>query len=110
VGLLPLAAIRQRIILLAVTSAIARVLVPGERALDARWFPPLPRRLAQCGALAAATAFTVWNQSVVTRSLHAVAAPRTGAWLTCAGTISRGEGQRPHLLMRFLLARRPPTT
>src|SRR3989475_968758 len=74
-GLLPLAAgYAMRINLLAaVTSAIAagsRFLV-SER-LMREWVPArLPRRLAAvAGALVAATAFTVWNQSVVNEKVY----------------------------------------
>src|SRR5688572_15742306 len=69
-GLLPLAAgYAMRInLLVAVTSAIAAGcwFLVSERWMRA-WVPArLPRRLAAvAGALVAATAFTVWNQSVV---------------------------------------------
>src|SRR2546425_1103148 len=68
-GLLPLAAgYAMRINLLAaVTSAIAAgAWVLGSERLMRGWGPPrLPRRLAAvAGGLVAATAFTVWNQSV----------------------------------------------
>src|SRR5712664_596121 len=74
-GLLPLAhAYAERINLLAaVTSAIAAGcwFLVSERWMRA-WVPArLPRRLAAvAGALAAATAFTVWNQSVVNEKVY----------------------------------------
>src|SRR5437773_6835980 len=74
-GLLPLVAgYAMRINLLAgVTSAIAAGcwFLVSERWMRA-WVPArLPRRLAAvAGALAAATAFTVWNQSVVRSEEH----------------------------------------
>ncbi len=74
-GLLPLAAgYAERINLLAATtSAIAAGcwFLIGERWIRA-WVPArLPRRLAAvAGALVAATAFTVWNQSVVNEKVY----------------------------------------
>ena len=74
-GLLPLAAgYAMRINLLAaVTSAIAAAcwFLVGERWMRG-WVPArVPRRLAAiAGALTAATAFTVWNQSVVNEKVY----------------------------------------
>src|SRR6266567_4622102 len=76
-GLMPLAAAyAERINLLAaVTSAIAAGcwFLIGERWMRG-WVPArLPRRLAAvAGALVAATAFTVWNQSVVNEKVYTV--------------------------------------
>jgi len=74
-GLLPLAAgYAMRINLLAaVTSAIAAGcwFLVGERLMRA-WVPAMwPRRLAAlAGAICSATAFTVWNQSVVNEKVY----------------------------------------
>src|SRR5207237_492757 len=74
-GLMPLAAAyAERINLLAaVTSAVAAGcwFLVGERWMRS-WVPArLPRRLAAvAGALSAATAFTVWNQSVVNEKVY----------------------------------------
>src|SRR5437764_1287190 len=112
-GLLPLAAgYATRINLLAaVTSAIAAGswFLVSERWMRA-WVPArLPRRLAAlAGALVAATAFTVWNQSVVNEKVYTLSLLSIALAL---GLIVRwddqppGEGHDHHLLMIvYLLA------
>src|SRR5712664_2939508 len=112
-GLLPLAAgYAMRINLLAaVTSAIAAGcwFLVGERWMRA-WVPAqLPRRLAAvAGALAAATAFTVWNQSVVNEKVYTLSLLSIALvlWLIVRWDDQpAGEGHDHHLLMIvFLLA------
>jgi hypothetical protein len=112
-GLLPLvAAYAERINLLAaVTSAIAAGcwFLVGERWMRA-WVPSqLPRRLAAvAGALVAATAFTVWNQSVVNEKVYTLSLLSIALvlWLIVRWDDQPlGEGHDHHLLMIvFLLA------
>ena len=112
-GLLPLAAgYAMRINLLAaVTSAIAAGcwFLVSERWMRA-WVPArLPRRLAAvAGALAAATAFTVWNQSVVNEKVYTLSLLSIALvlWLIVRWDDQpAGEGHDHHLLMIvFLLA------
>ncbi len=112
-GLLPLAAgYAMRINLLAaVTSAIAAGcwFLVGERWMRV-WVPArLPRRLAAvAGALAAATAFTVWNQSVVNEKVYTLSLLSIALvlWLIVRWDDQpAGEGHDHHLLMIvFLLA------
>src|SRR6266700_945923 len=112
-GLLPLAAgYAMRINLLAaVTSAIAAGswFLVSER-LMREWVPArLPRRLAAiAGALVAATAFTVWNQSVVNEKVYTLSllAIALVLWLIVRWDDQpAGEGHDHHLLMIvYLLA------
>jgi len=112
-GLLPLAAgYAMRINLLAaVTSAIAAGcwFLVSERWIRA-WVPAqLPRRLAAgAGALVAATAFTVWNQSVVNEKVYTLSLLSIALvlWLIVRWDDQpAGEGHDHHLLMIvFLLA------
>jgi len=112
-GLLPLAAgYAMRINLLAaVTSAIAAGcwFLVSERWMRA-WVPArLPRRLAAvAGALAAAAAFTVWNQSVVNEKVYTLSLLSIALvlWLIVRWDDQpAGEGHDHHLLMIvFLLA------
>ncbi len=112
-GLLPLAAgYATRINLLAaVTSAIAAGswFLVSERWMRA-WVPArLPRRLAAlAGALVAATAFTVWNQSVVNEKVYTLSLLSIALvlWLIVRWDDQpAGEGHDHHLLMIvFLLA------
>src|SRR2546427_1947360 len=112
-GLLPLAAgYAMRINLLAaVTSAIAAGcwFLVSERWMRA-WVPAqLPRRLAAvAGALAAATAFTVWNQSVVNEKVYTLSLLSIALvlWLIVRWDDQpAGEGHDHHLMMIvFLLA------
>ncbi|PYP09486.1 MAG: hypothetical protein DMD56_10820 [Gemmatimonadetes bacterium] len=112
-GLLPLAAgYATRINLLAaVTSAIAAGswFLVSERWMRA-WVPArLPRRLAAlAGALVAATAFTVWNQSVVNEKVYTLSllSIALALWLIVRWDDQpAGEGHDHHLLMIvFLLA------
>jgi hypothetical protein len=112
-GLLPLAAgYAMRINLLAaVTSAIAAGcwFLVSERWMRA-WVPArLPRRLAAvAGALASATAFTVWNQSVVNEKVYTLSLLSIALvlWLIVRWDDQpAGEGHDHHLLMIvFLLA------
>src|SRR2546421_10096984 len=112
-GLLPLAAAyAERINLLAaVTSAVAAAcwFLVGERWMRA-WVPArLPRRLAAvAGALAAATAFTVWNQSVVNEKVYTLSLLSIALvlWLIVRWDDQPpGEGHDHHLLMIvYLLA------
>ena len=112
-GLLPLAAgYAMRINLLAaVTSAIAAGswFLVSER-LMREWVPArLPRRLAAiAGALVAATAFTVWNQSVVNEKVYTLSLLSIALvlWLIVRWDDQpAGEGHDHHLLMIvFLLA------
>ena len=112
-GLLPLAAgYAMRINLLAgVTSAIAAGcwFLVSERWMRA-WVPArLPRRLAAvAGALVAATAFTVWNQSVVNEKVYTLSLLSIALvlWLIVRWDDQpAGEGHDHHLLMIvFLLA------
>jgi len=112
-GLLPLAAgYAMRINLLAaVTSAIAAAcwFLVSERWMRA-WIPArLPRRLAAgAGALVAATAFTVWNQSVVNEKVYTLSLLSIALvlWLIVSWDDQpAGEGHDHHLLMIvFLLA------
>src|SRR6184192_2652635 len=112
-GLLPLAAAyAERINLLAaVTSAIAAGcwFLVGERWMRS-WVPArLPRRLAAvAGALSAATAFTVWNQSVVNEKVYTLSLLSIALvlWLIVRWDDQpAGEAHDHHLLMIvFLLA------
>jgi transmembrane protein TMEM260 (protein O-mannosyltransferase) len=112
-GLLPLAAgYAMRINLLAaVTSAIAAGcwFLVSERWMR-EWVPArLPRRLAAvAGALAAAAAFTVWNQSVVNEKVYTLSLLSIALvlWLIVRWDDQpAGEGHDHHLLMIvFLLA------
>src|SRR5881275_2380729 len=112
-GLLPLAAAyAERINLLAaVTSAIAAGcwFLVGERWMRS-WVPArLPRRLAAvAGALSAATAFTVWNQSVVNEKVYTLSLLSIALvlWLIVRWDDQPpGEGHDHHLLMIvYLLA------
>ncbi len=112
-GLLPLAAgYAMRINLLAAfTSAIAAGcwFLVSERWMR-EWVPArLPRRLAAvAGALAAATAFTVWNQSVVNEKVYTLSLLSIALvlWLIVRWDDQpAGEGHDHHLLMIvFLLA------
>jgi len=112
-GLLPLAAgYAMRINLLAaVTSAIAAGcwFLVSERWMRA-WVPArLPRRLAAvAGALVAASAFTVWNQSVVNEKVYTLSLLSIALvlWLIVRWDDQpAGEGHDHHLLMIvFLLA------
>src|SRR3989449_518442 len=112
-GLLPLAAgYAMRINLLAaVTSAIAAAcwFLVSERWMRG-WVPArLPRRLAAvAGALVAATAFTVWNQSVVNEKVYTLSLLSIALvlWLIVRWDDQpAGEGHDHHLLMIvFLLA------
>src|SRR5467141_3480634 len=112
-GLLPLAVgYAMRINLLAaVTSAIAAGcwFLVSERWMRV-WVPArLPRRLAAvAGALAAATAFTVWNQSVVNEKVYTLSLLSIALvlWLIVRWDDQpAGEGHDHHLLMIvFLLA------
>ena len=112
-GLLPLAAgYATRINLLAaVTSAIAAGcwFLVSERWMRA-WVPArLPRRLAAlAGALITATAFTVWNQSVVNEKVYTLSLLSIALvlWLIVRWDDQpAGEGHDHHLLMIvFLLA------
>src|SRR5437870_2001364 len=112
-GLLPLAAgYAMRINLLAAfTSAIAAGcwFLVSERWMRA-WVPArLPRRLAAvAGALVAATAFTVWNQSVVNEKVYTLSLLSIALvlWLIVRWDDQpAGEGHDHHLLMIvFLLA------
>ncbi len=112
-GLLPLAhAYAERINLLAATtSAIAAGcwFLVGERWMRA-WVPArLPRRLAAAaGALVAATAFTVWNQSVVNEKVYTLSLLSVALvlWLIVRRDDQPpGEGHDHHLLMIvYLLA------
>src|SRR5437016_9468209 len=106
-GLLPfVAAYAERINLLAaVTSAIAAGcwFLVGERWMRA-WVPArLPRRLAAvAGALSAATAFTVWNQSVVNEKVYTLSLLSIALvlWLIVRWDDQPpGEGHDHHLLM-----------
>src|SRR2546425_200421 len=112
-GLLPLAAgYAMRINLLAaVTSAIAAgSWFLGSERLMREWGPArLPRRLAAvAGALVAATAFTVWNQSVVNEKVYTLSLLSIALvlWLIVRWDDQpAGEGHDHHLLMIvFLLA------
>ncbi len=112
-GLLPLAAgYAMRINLLAAfTSAIAAGcwFLVSERWMR-EWVPArLPRRLAAvAGALAAATAFTVWNQSVVNEKVYTLSLLSIALvlWLIVRWDDQpAGEAHDHHLLMIvFLLA------
>src|SRR6266700_2061513 len=112
-GLLPLAAAyAERINLLAaVTSAVAAGcwFLVGERWMRS-WVPVrLPRRLAAvAGALSAATAFTVWNQSVVNEKVYTLSLLSIALvlWLIVRWDDQPpGEAHDHHLLMIvFLLA------
>src|SRR5881628_2162706 len=112
-GLLPLAAgYAMRINLLAgVTSAIAAGcwFLVSERWMRA-WVPArLPRRLAAvAGALVAATAFTVWNQSVVNEKVYTLSLLSIALvlWLIVRWDDQPpGEAHDHHLLMIvYLLA------
>src|SRR2546427_4356527 len=112
-GLLPLAAgYAMRITLLAAfTSAIAAGcwFLVSERWMR-EWVPArLPRRLAAvAGALAAATAFTVWNQSVVNEKVYTLSLLSIALvlWLIVRWDDQpAGEAHDHHLLMIvFLLA------
>src|SRR5256714_5516988 len=112
-GLLPLAAgYAMRINLLAaVTSAIAAGcwFLVSERWMRA-WVPArLPRRLAAvAGAAGAATAFTVWNQSVVNEKVYTLSLLSIALvlWLIVRWDDQPpGEGHDHHLLMIvYLLA------
>src|SRR6266702_5916552 len=112
-GLLPLAAgYAERINLLAaVTSAVAAGcwFLIGERWIRG-WVPArLPRLLAAvAGALVAATAFTVWNQSVVNEKVYTLSLLSIALvlWLIVRWDDQpAGEGHDHHLLMIvFLLA------
>src|SRR5437867_4240848 len=112
-GLLPLAAgYAERINLLAATtSAIAAGcwFLIGERWMRA-WVPArLPRRLAAvAGALLAATAFTVWNQSVVNEKVYTLSLLSIALvlWLIVRWDDQPpGEAHDHHLLLIvFLLA------
>jgi transmembrane protein TMEM260 (protein O-mannosyltransferase) len=112
-GLIPfVAAYAERVNLLAATtSAIAAGcwFLVGERWMRA-WVPArLPRRLAAvAGALAAATAFTVWNQSVVNEKVYTLSLLSIALvlWLIVRWDDQpAGEGHDHHLLMIvYLLA------
>src|SRR6266571_1655451 len=112
-GLLPLATTyAKRINLLAaVTSAVAAGcwFLVGERWMRT-WVPArLPRRLAAvAGALSAATAFTVWNQSVVNEKVYTLSLLSIALvlWLIVRWDDQPpGEGHDHHLLMIvYLLA------
>src|SRR3990172_9277226 len=112
-GLLPLAeGYAMRINLLAATtSAIAAGcwFLIGERWMRA-WVPARwPRRLAAlAGAIVAATAFTVWNQSVGNEKVYTLSLPSIALvlWLIVRWDDQPpGEGHDHHLLMiAFLLA------
>src|SRR4029077_4015370 len=112
-GLLPLVAgYAERINLLAaVTSAVAAGcwFLVGERWMRS-WVPArLPRRLAAlAGALSAATAFTVWNQSVVNEKVYTLSLLSIALvlWLIVRWDDQPpGEGHDHHLLMIvYLLA------
>src|SRR5213082_728939 len=112
-GLMPLAAAyAERINLLAaVTSAVAAGcwFLVGERWMRG-WVPArLPRRLAAvAGALCAATAFTVWNQSVVNEKVYTLSLLSIALvlWLIVRWDDQPpGEGHDHHLLMIvYLLA------
>src|SRR5881394_1154373 len=112
-GLMPLAAAyAERINLLAaVTSAVAAGcwFLVGERWMRS-WVPArLPRRLAAvAGALCAATAFTVWNQSVVNEKVYTLSLLSIALvlWLIVRWDDQPpGEGHDHHLLMIvYLLA------
>src|SRR5881394_358313 len=112
-GLMPLAAAyAERINLLAaVTSAVAAGcwFLVGERWMRG-WVPArLPRRLAAvAGALCAATAFTVWNQSVVNEKVYTLSLLSIALvlWLIVRWDDQpAGEGHDHHLLMIvYLLA------
>jgi Protein of unknown function (DUF2723) len=112
-GLLPLAAgYAERINLLAATtSAIAAGcwFLIGERWMRG-WVPArLPRRLAAgAGALVAATAFTVWNQSVVNEKVYTLSLLSIALvlWLIVRWDDQPpGEGHDHHLLLIvYLLA------
>src|SRR5256886_7298057 len=112
-GLVPLAAgYAMRINLLAaVTSAIAAGcwFLVSERWMRAGVPARLPRRLAAvAGALVAATAFTVWNQSVVNEKVYTLSLLSIALvlWLIVRWDDQpAGEGHDHHLLMIvFLLA------
>src|SRR5437773_4398577 len=98
-------------LLAAVTSAIAAGswFLVSER-LMREWVPArLPRRLAAvAGALVAATAFTVWNQSVVNEKVYTLSllSVTLVLWLIVRWDDQpAGEGHDHHLLMIvFLLA------
>src|SRR5213082_1340130 len=112
-GLLPLAAAyaERNNLLAAVTSAIAAGcwFLVGERWMRS-WVPArLPRRLAAvAGALSAATAFTVWNQSVVNEKVYTLSLLSIALvlWLIVRWDDQPpGEGHDHHLLMIvYLLA------
>src|ERR1700758_5467161 len=112
-GLLPLVAgYAERINLLAaVTSAVAAGcwFLVGERWMRS-WVPArLPRHLAAvAGALSAATAFTVWNQSVVNEKVYTLSLLSIALvlWLIVRWDDQpAGEGHDHHLLMIvYLLA------
>jgi len=112
-GLVPwVAAYAARINLLAaVTSAIAAAcwFLVGERWMRS-WVPAqLPRRLAAvAGALVAATAFTVWNQSVVNEKVYTLSLLSIALvlWLIVRWDDQpAGEGHDHYLLMIvYLLA------
>src|SRR5881227_135018 len=112
-GLMPLAtAYAERINLLAaVTSAVAAGcwFLVGERWMRS-WVPArLPRRLAAvAGALSAATAFTVWNQSVVNEKVYTLSLLSIALvlWLIVRWDDQPpGEAHDHHLLMIvYLLA------
>src|SRR5438445_4492748 len=112
-GLLPLAAAyAERINLLAaVTSPVAAGcwFLVGERWMRS-WVPArLPRHLAAlAGALSAATAFTVWNQSVVNEKVYTLSLLSIALvlWLIVRWDDQPpGEGHDHHLLMIvYLLA------
>src|SRR2546428_5012861 len=112
-GLLPLAAgYAMRINLLAaVTSAIAAAcwFLVSERWMRG-WVPArLPRRLAAvAGALVAATAFTVWNQSVVNEKVYTLSLLSIALvlWLIVRWDDQpAGQGHDHHLLLIvYLLA------
>src|SRR5437660_8158416 len=112
-GLLPLAAgyATRSNLLAAVTSAVAAGcwFLVGERWMRA-WVPArLPRHLAAlAGALSAATAFTVWNQSVVNEKVYTLSLLSIALvlWLIVRWDDQPpGEGHDHHLLMIvYLLA------
>ncbi|MGH7538740.1 MAG: glycosyltransferase family 117 protein [Gemmatimonadales bacterium] len=112
-GMLPLAAgYAQRINLFAATtSAVAAAcwFLVGERWLRSIVPTPLPRRLAAvAGALVGATAFTVWNQSVVNEKVYTLSLVSMALilWLIVRWDDQpAGEAHDHHLLLIvFLLA------
>jgi hypothetical protein len=112
-GMLPLAAgYAQRINLFAATtSAVAAAcwFLVGERWLRPIVPAPVPRRLAAlAGALVGATAFTVWNQSVVNEKVYTLSLLSIALilWLILRwDDQDPGEAHDHHLLLiMFLLA------